>query len=138
MPGRLPTILEPPVKAKPEVDIDVFTALHPEYLNDAYMYVHCHFDNLWEGMLIRIWSSTFLLDSSSPARSKLVHAENISIAPQWTMIPDKRMFSFLLIFGALPRSCTVFDLREEIPEPGGFHVKSITRNDSDVYHVDLD
>lgn len=130
-------IEEPPVRARPEVDMDVLTRLHPELLEESHIYVHCHFNNIWRDMLIRIWRSTFLIDRHSPARAGLVHVENISLAPQWTMIPDLRPFTFLLIFGNLPSSCRVFDLIEEIPEPGGFHVQGIRRNDSDVYHVDL-
>jgi hypothetical protein len=88
-------------------------------------------------MLIRIWKSTFLVDKDSMARSQLVHAENISIAPQWTQIPDGVTYNFLLIFSALPKSCRTFDLVEDIPQPGGFHVANIARNDTDVYHIDL-
>ena len=130
-------IQEPPVKAKPSVDMDVLASIHPEFLEDSYMYVHCHFQNHWREMLIRIWSTTFLIDKSSSSRSKLVHAENISLAPMWTLIPDKKPFSFLLIFSSLPKSCKQFDLIEEIAQPGGFEVRNIQRNETDVYHVDL-
>ncbi len=131
------TIQEPPVKAKPYVDMDVLASIHPELLNDAYIYVHCHFDNDGEEMLIRIWRTTFLIDRSSSARSELVHAENISYAPQWTMVPENQPFNFLLIFARLPKSCAQFDLVEEIAQPGGFFVRDIRRNESDVYHVEL-
>lgn len=130
-------IAEPPVKSKPEVDVEVLTAIDPQTMEDSYVYVHCYFDNPAEGSLIRIWKTTFLVDTQSGSRSALVHAENISFAPQWTLIPDQMLFSFLLIFSALPKSCTQFDLVEEIPQPGGFHVKSIRRNQQDVYHVTL-
>jgi hypothetical protein len=66
-----------------------------------------------------------------------VHAENISLAPEWTLIPDNKLYRFLLIFDALPRGCSAFDLVEEIPQPGGFHVEGIVRNQTDVYHVDI-
>ena len=88
-------------------------------------------------MLVRIWKTTFLVDRSSPSKSELIHAENISYAPQWTLIPDLQPFTFLLIFSGLPKSCNVFDLVEQISEPGGFHVPGIARNETDVYHVDL-
>lgn len=131
------TIQEPPVKAKPSVDMDVLASIHPELMDDSYVYVHCHFENKWQDMLIRIWKTTFLIDRSSPSRSDLIHAENISYAPQWTLIPDNQGFSFLLIFSSLPKSCKQFDLVEQIDEPGGFFVKNIQRNETDVYHVDL-
>ena len=130
-------IKEPPVKAKPSVDMEVLASIHPELMDDSFVYVHCHFKNDWEGMLIRIWRTTFLIDRAAVSRSGLIHAENISIAPQWTLIADHQPFSFLLIFSSLPKSCTQFDLVEEVPQPGGFLVSNIRRNETDVYHVDL-
>jgi hypothetical protein len=131
------TIKEPPIKAKPSVDMEVLASIHPELMNDSFVYVHCHFMNEWKDMLIRIWRTTFLVDAASSARSQLIHAENISLAPQWTLIPDNQPFTFLLIFSALPKSCKQFDLIEEISQPGGFLVKAIARNETDVYHVDI-
>jgi len=133
----LPTIKEPPVKAKPSVDMEVLASIHPELMDDSYVYVHCHFENKWQDMLIRIWKTTFIIDRAGVTRSQLIHAENISYAPQWTLIPDNQPFTFLLIFPGLPKSCKQFDLLEEISEPGGFFVKNIQRNEQDVYHVDL-
>ena len=128
-------IKEPLVK--PKVDVDTLTSIDPAALEDSFVYVHCHFENTSEDMLIRIWRTTFLIDKDSATRSQLLHAENISFAPQWTIIPRKGDFTFLLIFSGLPKSCLLFDLVEEIPQPGGFHVKSIKRNDTDVYHIDI-
>ncbi len=131
------TTVEPPVKAKPSVDLDAFALLHPDLMNDAYVYVHCHFDNQWRDTLVRIWKTTYLVDRHSAAKAELVHAENITYAPLWTLIPDRQPFTFLLIFSGLPKSCRIFDLLEQIPTPGGFHVPAIARNESDVYQVDL-
>jgi hypothetical protein len=88
-------------------------------------------------MLIRIWRSTFLIDVASATRAPLVHAENIAYAPQWTIMPNNGLFHFLLIFEGLPKSCTQFNLLEDIPQAGGFFVEGIQRNKSDVYHVDI-
>lgn len=126
-----------PVTTKPEVDEEVLTSIDPSTLEDSFVYVHCYFDNTSEDMLIRIWRSTFLIDRASGSRSSLIHAENISYAPKWTMIPKKGQFSFLLIFSALPKDCTVFDLLEDIPQTGGFFIQGIQRNQLDVYHVDI-
>ena len=128
---------EAPVKTKPEVGEEVLTSIEPSTLEDSYVYVHCYFDNTSDDMLIRIWRSTFLIDRASGARSQLIHAENISYAPMWTLIPKKGRFSFLLIFSALPKDCTVFDLLEDIPQTGGFFIQNIQRNQLDVYHVDI-
>ncbi len=121
---------------KPVVGVETLESIDPQLLEDSFVYVHCHFDNPSDDMLIRIWRTTFLIDPQTTTRSQLVHAENISYAPQWTMIP-KGDFTFLLIFGGLPKSVQVFDLVEEIPQPGGFVVRSIRRNDTDVYHIDI-
>ncbi len=128
---------DPPVKAKPSVDMELLAQLHPELMNESFVYVHCHFNNQWQEMLLRIWKTTFLVDKHSAAKAELIHAENITYAPLWTMIPDQQPFTFLLIFAGLPKSCKVFDLLEQISEPGGFHVANIQRNETDVYHVDL-
>lgn len=131
-----PAIAEPPVKTKPAIDVEVLSAIDPQTLEDSFVYVHCYYNNPSPDMLIRIWRTTFLVDHTSGARSSLVHAENISFAPMWTMIPKGR-YTFLLVFSALPKSCSQFDLIEEIAQPGGFHVPDIQRTQSDVYHIDI-
>jgi hypothetical protein len=131
------SIEEPPVKTKPEVDSEVLESIDPNTLEDAYVYVHCHFENTADEMLIRIWRSTFLIDRNSSARSELLHAENISFAPLWSVVPARSKFSFLLIFSGLPKDCTSFDLIEDIPQPGGFFLSGIKRNARDVYHVNI-
>lgn len=126
-----------PEIATPKVDMETFTLIDPETLEDSHIYVHCHFQNHWRNMLMRIWKTTFLVDQHSSSRSNLIHIENISYAPSWTLIPDGIEYTFLLIFSALPKSCTQFNLLEEIPQPGGFFVSDIVRNESDVYHIEI-
>ena len=132
-----PSTKETPDQVKPAIDVEVLESISAETLHDGYVYVHCHFHNDWQDALIRIWKTTFLIDRVSGSRSKLIHVENISFAPVWTMIADQRTHTFLLIFEALPKSCKLFDLVEEISQPGGFHVENIHRNPTDVYHIDL-
>ena len=117
--------------------MDVLAAIDPQVLEDSFVYVHCYFNNTHKDMLIRIWRSTFLVDAQSGNRAAMVHAENISIAPQWTLIPDNKVFRFLLIFRGLPKSCTSFHLLEDIPQAGGFYVPDISRKETDVYHIDI-
>ncbi|MCX8490236.1 MAG: hypothetical protein ORN54_04135 [Cyclobacteriaceae bacterium] len=133
---RLAVEIKDPL-VKPKVDVETLASIDPSSMEDSFVYVHCHFNNTSDDMLIRIWPTTFLVDRDSAARSQLIHAENISYAPQWTIIPQKGDFTFLLIFGGLPKSCLVFDMIEEIAQPGGFHIKNIKRNETDVYHIDL-
>ncbi len=123
---------------KPAIDVDVLTSIDPNSLTDSYVYVHCHYQNVYDEMFIRIWQSTFLIDRVSGSRAKLVHAENISYAPVWTHIPGKQLYTFLLIFSSLPKDCKAFDLVEDIPQAGGFFVSGISRNEQDVYHVTID
>jgi len=92
----------------PGVETDIALEQKTIVIEEGHIYVHCHFHNTYKDM-----------------------------APVWTAIPDGKTFSFLLIFGSLPKSCRVFDLVEEIEQPGGFEVRNIARNESDVYHVEL-
>ncbi len=126
-----------PPALKPLVDTDVLTSIDPKTLEDSHVYVHCYVDALPEEILIRIWKTTFLVDRSSGAKAELMHAENVSIAPLWTMIPGGSPFRFLLIFSSLPKSCTQFDFVEEISQPGGFFFTDIARNQRDVYHITI-
>jgi hypothetical protein len=125
----------PSESRKTAVEVETLVATETTVLEDSHIYVHCEFPIHSPGMLMRIWKTTFLKDLHSAAKAELIHAENISYAPQWTLIPDRGTFSFLLIFSSLPKSCTHFDLVEDIPQPGGFHVRNIQRNNKDVYRV---
>lgn len=131
------SIEQPPVKAKPFVDTDVLFSIRPELLNDSYIYIHGYVQPQTHEMLIRIWPSTFLVGQKAGERAQLIHAENITFAPVWTLVEQKQRYNFLLIFSALPKACRVFDLVEEIPQPGGFLIPNISRNDTDVYHVNF-
>jgi len=98
--------------------------------------VHC-IQKSDEPTYIRIWPSTYLYDHHSDHRSELVHAENISYYPIWKEIGAGE-YAFTLIFSGLPKSCLVFDLLEHCEnQAGAFRVNSITRNDTDVYYVQL-
>lgn len=87
------------------------------------------------GDAARIWKSTYLIDVETQVRYPLLWAEGISFAPKWTLISPERPLEFTLIFKGLPKSCKVFDLLEIIPEQGGFELRNIRRNNSDVYYV---
>ena len=123
--------------AKPAVDPDVVTSIDPSTLEDSFVYLHCHFSSPREDLMIRIWKTSFLTDHDSGSRSSLIHAENISFAPAWTQVRATPSYTFLLIFSSLPHSCRLFDFKEEISQPGGFYVPDISRNETDVYHIDI-
>src|SRR5436190_15847660 len=90
-------IVEAPVKTKPHVDVETMSEISPATLDDSFVYVHCHYQNGGQDMLIRIWKTTFLIDKVSGSRSRLLHAENITFAPTWTQIPNEGTYSFLLV-----------------------------------------
>ncbi len=96
--------------------------------------IHCHYSG---GGAVRIWRSTFLFDTSSNIRSKLIHVENVSMAPQWTLVNEGKKHIFTLYFEGLPKGCALFDLHEIIPQPGGFFIPGISRNNEDVYRVEI-
>lgn len=99
----------PPVKARPHIDTDVLFSIQPELLNDSYIYVHCNVGKMSQEVLIRIWKSTFLIGRAGEGKAGLIHAENITYAPVWTIVPENLDYVFLLIFNGLPKSCKVFD-----------------------------
>lgn len=91
--------------------------------------VHC---SCSEDYAYRIWPSTFLIEHHSGKRAKLITAFNISFAPQWTLNDGR---GFTLIFEGLSKGCIAFDLKEVIPQDGGFEIIGIQRNHTDVYQV---
>ena len=94
--------------------------------------VHCNITSNDENYAYRIWPSTFLIEHGTGREAKLITAFNISFAPEWTLNDGR---GFTLIFEGLSKQCTVFDLREIIPQAGGFEVIGINRNRTDVYTV---
>lgn len=130
-------IKEAPV-VKPQIKIDTETKqrLQSEVSEESQVIVHCSCEGGWDKK-IRIWRSTFLYAKGSTHRSKLLHAENITFYPTWMNVERGETKYFTLIFSGLPKGCKVFDLVEEIPERGGFEVRNMVRNDSDVYAVEV-
>ncbi len=126
------------VIVKPVIAKEILESLQAKTEEERQVIVHCCFPaSPFLGNLIRIWHSTYLFDNQSEHRSKMIHAENISISPYWTPVPFMKDFWFTLIFSGLPKDCKSFDLKEVIPEEGGFFVESIKRNSSDVYRVKI-
>lgn len=98
--------------------------------------VHCTLRSEWSDM-VRIWPTTYLVCTNTGHRSRLLHAEGISYAPLWQPMLPGSTLHFTLVFEPLPKHCNLFDLVEDIPDPGGFHCPSILRNAMDLYHVEL-
>jgi hypothetical protein len=121
--------------ADPELAIDQELLTSTEEAGQVIIHASITCRASWE--LVRIWKTTYLIDRGSGTKSQLLHASNISIAPNWTPIVQGQTIRFTLVFEALPKGCTVFDFAEIIPEPGGFLIENISRNHSDVYRIDL-
>lgn len=104
--------------------------------NERQTIVHCkHFLNAGDG--IRIWKTTYLVEKPSGNKRKLMHAENITMYPTWTVVDKSGNYNFTLYFEGLGKGCTSFDLVEIIPQPGGFIVSDIARNKADVYKAHI-
>ncbi|MCU7612925.1 hypothetical protein N0B16_00575 [Chryseobacterium sp. GMJ5] len=123
---------------KPIITQELLESLQTKIEEEKQVIVHCCFPaSPLLGNLIRIWNSTVLIDKNSSHQSKLIHAENISVFPNWTVIPFMKDYWFTLVFSGLPKDCKSFDFKEVIPEEGGFFVKSIKRNTSDIYRIKI-
>ena len=122
--------------AKPQVAIDeAVRELTQEELEKCTI-VHCRLRNNPESML-RIWPTTFLIENDG-SRRELIKAFNISMMPDWTLYPPGNThIGFTLVFEGLSKTCSSFQLLEDIPEPGGFYTDTILRNKTDVYQAEV-
>ena len=120
---------------KVQIDPKIKKELKTSVEEEAQVIVHCSVAPAYMQRL-RIWTNTYLDPNNKGRKSPLTHAENIAFYPNWTHC-DRNEHNFTLFFKALPKTCTSFDLIEDIPEPGGFEVFNIKRNSTDVYHVNI-
>ena len=119
------------VKIDPELKETIKTLSEEE----SQVIIHLCLNYSSQGRM-RIWKSTFLVPHHSGKKSQLVHSENIGIYPNWSPCVKGKNYC-TLIFKGLPKDCSIFDLIEEIPEPDGFIIHNIRRNNSDVYHLEI-
>lgn len=126
-------VLEPQIEVgqKPVVKVKYDTSVESQVI------VHCLVSPRAFPCNIRIWPTVYLVDCHSGEKCKLVHSENIALYPHWQALYPFCFAEFTLIFQALPKACTAFDLIEEIPESGGFKASNIKRNSRDIYRVVL-
>jgi hypothetical protein len=125
------TIVEKPI-FKPNISFQI----EADTLEERSTIVHCTVkaDEFWPTG-IRIWPTTFLIQENGE-RKKLLQAYNIAPYPNWKWVLNGHVFT--LIFEGLSKDCMLFDLLEDIPQPGGFHIENIERNKLDVYWVEID
>lgn len=120
--------------AKPEIDEQLQFEVKESVDNESQVIVHCTAPAMGFSYPVRIWKTIYLVPRGGGRKCKLIHVENVTIYPQWTTVPPNGL-TFSMIFQGLPRDCTVFDIEEQIPEPGGLIVRGIHRNVTDIYHV---
>lgn len=118
--------VQPGISVKELEETDTLTAEE----NQTVVHCVCAADAAY-----RIWPTTYLTEHGSGRRAKLLTAYNITFYPYWTLKNAGQKFT--LIFEGLSRGCTVFDLKEEIPQEGGFEVNGIARTINDVYMVEI-
>jgi transposase-like protein len=135
----LQEVSEIPTKKDTTIEITFLKSKKPleKIKEESQVTIHFKYTGSMWGNKIRIWKSTFLHAKGSSHRSSLVHVENISVHPTWTHVSAGETINFTLIFSGLPKDCESFDLIEDIPEPGGFIINDIKRNNSDVYHFTM-
>jgi hypothetical protein len=121
----MPTITKPVFK--PSISFEV----QHDQLEERCTIVHCV---LPEETLVRVWPTTYLVQRDG-TRKALLQAYHITQYPYWTWA--EAGYAFTLVFEGLDRDCTLFDLFEDIPQEGGFHVRDIPRNKQDVYTVEI-
>jgi hypothetical protein len=96
--------------------------------------VHCFFSAPVNAK-IRISRSAILFDLDTGNSTRLIHALNIPVAPEWKYLKAGTLMSFTLIFAPLPEKCTLFDLVEHDRGANGLNFTGISRNKLDVYNI---
>ena len=119
------TVVKP--RFAPEISFEVDATV----LEERTTIVHCI---LLEDSFIRIWPTTYLVQEDG-VRKPMIQAFDIVAYPNWKLVPAGHRFT--LVFEGLDRGCTVFELIEDIPEPGGFRSGPLQRNQSDVYSLEV-
>lgn len=116
------------------IDEEILTYLQMEEQRTTI--VHCRIYTPFP-TLARIWNTTYLLEDNGN-KASLIKAFNISVAPDWTWFETEQgFFHFTLLFEGLSKQCKLFQVVEDIAEPGGFFSDRIRRNASDVYEAEL-
>lgn len=125
-------------KPKVRISTSILTELEEKTYEQGQVVFHILFLSVLMPTHIRIWPSTHLYDLNSSHKSDLVHSENISLYPEWSLCPQGKGHHFTLVFSGLPKSCTRFDLVEHCTnQSGAFEIRNVNRNDTDVYYYEM-
>jgi len=123
-------------KSKIQVDRKIIEKTLEDTQVEKQVIVHCLYTDKNNNWQIQICKTTYLYDRDSSHKSKLITAYNITVEPIWQDYRAGMTTKFTLVFSGLPKSCTSFDLFEET-DGGEFYSKKITRNNMDVYTVNI-
>lgn len=97
--------------AKPQVEIDEEVRHLVQTQEERVTIVHCYYLSAFP-TYARIWPTTYLIEEDG-TRRQLLHAFNISFAPNWTSYRVVNDYvRFTLLFEALSRTCNLFQLRK--------------------------
>lgn len=129
---------QPIVKPDVKINSPTWQKLLNNVSEETQVVIHCSYTATLLGDRIRIWKSTFLFPRNSMKKCKLVHYEKITLYPTWKQVNQWETVTFSLVFNGLPNGCGIFDLIEQIPEPGGFEIRNIQRNNTDVYFIEIE
>jgi hypothetical protein len=103
--------------------------------------IHCNYTapiKYENGGWININSTTFLVNENSRFKIKLVHVENIPIAPnRHFFLKAGEKIKFTLVFQGLPKTWSSFSLLEETLFGGGFHIYNIEKNKTGIYEINI-
>ncbi len=134
----MPEVLDPVKQKKVRIAPQLKESLKTQTSTEQQVIVHCKYEASSMFDAIRIWPNTCLVDQHSKHISKMVHFENITLAPVWKVLQPFEIIYFTLIFEGLPKSCTVFDFIEfagdDLP---GFEKRNMARNRQDIYQVSI-
>jgi len=120
------------------IDPDLLNQLHKLTQEEGQVIIHCcSTASTQSDLQVRIQKTTFLFDLDSDHQSELIYADNITIAPEWSIVPKGKQCAYSLIFSGLPKSCSRFDLLELNEPCRAFFTKGIQRNREDVYFLIL-
>ena len=128
-----PPLLKPAIKIHKQPQ----TKLGFKVQEESQVTIKCSYTSHKYVNAIRVWKTTFLYPKNSSNRSKLIHSEGISLFPVWTQLRIRQTINFTLIFSALPKDCSHFDLIELTDNSNGFSALNIARNNTDVYFIDF-
>jgi hypothetical protein len=125
-----------PVEAPIEVIAPVKQSVTvPKENRQVTVHVRCGAQD--EDLLVRIWKTTYLFCAHSSHQSALLFFYDITLYPNWQIVPAGKDHVFTLVFEGLPSTCTHFHLQEVIPQSGGFCWSNISRTKTDVYTLSI-